>query len=59
MTGVQLTLGDCDPTWTDNQPDTDTIRGIIPPRYWDLRGQGVTVGQLHTMTTIKTDGTYL
>lgn len=55
MTGVQLALDDCEPDWNDDWLDE------IPnqPTHPDLRGQGLTPLQLHTMTTIEPRGAYL
>lgn len=41
---------DCDPLWHDDEDDWD----IAPPdpRTHDLRGQGLTAMQLHTITDI-------
>lgn len=55
MSSQQLALDDCEPDWDDDWlddiPDT--------PTHPDLRGQGLTTLQLHTMTTIEPSGGYL
>lgn len=57
MTAAQLALDDCDPDWTDDA--LVLLHGLIPPQYFDLRGQGPTPWQIHTMTTIDVKGAYL
>ncbi|MDH6610260.1 hypothetical protein M2164_005895 [Streptomyces sp. SAI-208] len=42
---------ECDPWWDDIEPDD--------PRLHDLRGQGLTAIQLHTITDIEPEGGYL
>jgi hypothetical protein len=59
MTADQLAIGDCDPAWMDNDEALAILHDLIPPQYWDLRGQGATAMQLHTMTTIDLKGSYL
>jgi hypothetical protein len=52
VTPEQLAL-DCEPDWIDDlreQPDD---------RLWDLRGQGLTAIQLHTIQDIELHGSYL
>lgn len=56
MTAVQLAL--CDPVWTDPEPDDEDDDGPYC-RHPDLRGQGVGLVRLHTMTDVPHDGSYL
>ena len=44
---------DCDPYWGDWDIEPDD------PRLQDLRGQGLTAIQLHTITDIEPEGGYL
>ncbi|MFL6096000.1 MAG: hypothetical protein ACJ71Y_11180 [Blastococcus sp.] len=44
---------DCDPYRDDDDPDPDD------PRLHDLRGQGLTAIQLHTIHDIEPEGGYL
>lgn len=44
---------DCDPWWDDWDIEPDD------PRLRDLRGQGLTAVQLHTITDIDLHGSYL
>lgn len=53
MTAEQLAL-DCNPNWTDDEYDEPP-----DPRLHDLRGQGLTLVQLHTITDVPTTGSYL
>ncbi|MEF9521333.1 hypothetical protein [Streptomyces sp. RB13] len=46
----------CDPMWTDAELDDTTPDD---PRLRDLRGQGLTAIQLHTITDIEITGSYL
>ncbi|MFD5221422.1 hypothetical protein ACFWMH_27655 [Streptomyces tendae] len=46
----------CDPLWTDAELDDTTPDD---PRLRDLRGQGLTAVQLHTITDIEITGSYL
>ncbi|MFE0845311.1 hypothetical protein [Streptomyces rochei] len=46
----------CDPIWTDQELD-DTRPD--DPRLRDLRGQGLTAIQLHTITDLEITGSYL
>jgi hypothetical protein len=53
VTADQLAL-DCDPDWAwDDDPDDHD------PRHRDLRGQGLTAIQLHTIQDIDLHGSYL
>jgi hypothetical protein len=49
---------DCDPLWTDDDALV-LLHGLIPPQHWDLRGQGVTAWQIHTMTELQPPEEYL
>lgn len=58
MTSQQLALDDCDPTWTT----TDALvllHGHIDHRDSDLRHQGLTAWQIHTMQTVNVKGDLL
>lgn len=46
-------VADCDPYWDDWDLDPDD------PRLHDLRGQGLTAVQLHTIIDIDLHGSYL
>ncbi|WP_435279136.1 hypothetical protein [Streptomyces sp. 1222.5] len=60
MTGEQLTLGDCDPTWpVDTTTALVLLHGHIRPEDFDLRHQGLTAWQIHTMTTVDVKGDVL
>lgn len=59
MTAGQLALGDCDPAWMDDDEALAILHGLIPPQYWDLRGQGVTAVQIHRMTELTPPQEYL
>ncbi|MFJ7895949.1 hypothetical protein [Streptomyces anthocyanicus] len=60
QTGAQSFAPDplpfCDPLWTDVELDDTTPDD---PRLRDLRGQGLTAIQLHTITDIDPIGSYL
>jgi hypothetical protein len=59
VTGVQLAL-DCDPTWTDGQPDdhTPTPFDLRQAELRDLRNQHAGPTALRTANTVPT-GNYL
>lgn len=60
MTGEQLTLGDCDPTWAvDTTTALVLLQGHIRPEDWDLRRCGLTAWQIHTTQTIDVKGDLL
>ncbi|MDT0608814.1 hypothetical protein [Streptomyces lancefieldiae] len=40
----------CDPMWLDEELDDTTT---VDPRLRDLRGQGLTAVQLHTITDVQ------
>ncbi|MFE6408186.1 hypothetical protein ACFVOR_14770 [Streptomyces sp. NPDC057837] len=54
MTAEQLLL-DCEPNWDDEHPDDEPE----DPRLRDLRGQGLTVLQLHNITDVPVSRRYL
>jgi hypothetical protein len=54
VTTDQLALYDCEPDWDDEDLDDDP-----GPRHPDLRGQGLTPLQLHTMTDVPVSRRYL
>jgi hypothetical protein len=60
QTGAQSFESDplpfCDPMWTDEELDDTTPDD---PRLRDLRGQGLTAVQLHTISDIETVGSFL
>lgn len=60
MTAEQLTLdeGDCEPAWTTDDALV-VLHGHIPHQWWDLKRQGITAWQIHTMKTINVQGDYL
>ncbi|MGW7498623.1 hypothetical protein ACWGKA_30635 [Streptomyces luteogriseus] len=55
MTTEQLAFYDCEPDW-DDEDDQDDEPG---PRHPDLRSQGLTALQLHTMTDVPVSRRYL
>jgi hypothetical protein len=55
MSAEQLAL-DCEPDWNDDDWLDEIPDG---PAYPDLRGQGLTALQLHTMTDVSLTGRYL
>ncbi|MEU6552069.1 hypothetical protein ABZ915_17560 [Streptomyces sp. NPDC046915] len=60
MTGEQLALDVCDPTWSDLADHTlAALYDPHDPRWRDLRGQGLTAWEIHRMTTVTTVGSYL
>lgn len=58
MTAEQLTLADCDPDWTTDDALVE-LHDYIPHQWWDLKRQGITAWQIHTMQTIEVQGDYL
>jgi hypothetical protein len=58
MTAQQLTIDDCEPVW-DTTDALVLLHGHIQPKDWDLRHQGLTAWQIHTMQTIRVQGDYL
>ena len=58
MTGEQLALDDCDPQW-DTTDALVLLHGHIDHRDFDLRHQGLTAWQIHTMQTVRVRGEYL
>ncbi|WP_460071113.1 hypothetical protein [Streptomyces sp. YKOK-I1] len=63
MSAEQLALG-CDPAWL-NEDDYDALCALgsallhDPLRHRDLRGQGLTSMEIHTMTDVPLVGSYL
>jgi len=62
MTG-QLTIGDCDPMWSDWEQLCDRgaeeLDDPIDLRWRDLRGQGLTPRQYHRIADVRVVGEYL
>jgi hypothetical protein len=58
VTADQLALDDCAPDW-DEGLDEDDDDEPEDPRLRDLRGQGLTVLQLHNITDVPVNRRYL
>ncbi|GAA3113673.1 hypothetical protein [Streptomyces echinatus] len=60
---VQLTLGDCDPLWSDweelCQRGAEELADPTGPRWRDLRHQGVTARQYHRIVDVHVVGDLL
>ena len=56
MTADQLALDDCEPDWDQDLDEDDEPED---PRLRDLRGQGLTVLQLHNITDVPVSRRYL
>jgi hypothetical protein len=63
VTADQLTLGDCDPMWSDwdqlCQRGAEELTDPIDPRWRDLRHQGLTARQYHRIVDVPVVGDYL
>jgi hypothetical protein len=53
---AEPTAADCEPMWSDAEV---LLHGLIPPQHFDLRGQGLTAWQIHTMTELQPPEEYL
>ncbi|MET9073902.1 hypothetical protein ABZX95_17380 [Streptomyces sp. NPDC004232] len=60
---VQLSLGDCDPSWDDWDQlcarGAEELHDPVDPRWHDLRGQGLTARQYHRIVDVQVVGEWL
>lgn len=63
MTAAQLSIGDCDPMWSDweqlCQRGAEELADPADPRWRDLRGQGMNARQYHRIVDVKIAGEWL
>lgn len=60
---VQLTIGDCDPMWSDWEQlcarGAEELHDPADPRWRDLRGQGLTAEKYHRIKDVQVVGEWL